>query len=167
MAARLTRLVVVLALTVGVVLPSPAAAAVVRLPTSQEIAASPVPDWGTDPVYASSYFGARYYRAEIGRLTTVNPELNIKDALVEPQRWNRYTYVTNNPLRYVDPDGRDRMGMYQPGQRGEAAPWRGHIKDWETMTSVQRNGLLSKWRRDIERNRDLADVMRGLAESMR
>ena len=52
------------------------------------------------------YFGARYYRAEIGRFTTVDPELNIKGALVDPQRWNRYAYARNNPLRYTDPDGR-------------------------------------------------------------
>ncbi len=24
-----------------------------------------------------------------------------------PQRWNRYTYGLNNPLKYVDPDGKD------------------------------------------------------------
>ena len=52
------------------------------------------------------YFGARYYRADVGRFTTVDPELRIKDALVDPQKWNRYAYVQNNPLRYVDPDGR-------------------------------------------------------------
>jgi RHS repeat-associated protein len=53
------------------------------------------------------YFGARYYRADLGRFTTVDPELNIPAALVDPQRWNRYAYVRNNPLRYVDPDGKD------------------------------------------------------------
>jgi RHS repeat-associated protein len=53
------------------------------------------------------YFGARYYRANVGRFTTVDPELNVKDALVDPQRWNRYAYARNNPLKYVDPDGRD------------------------------------------------------------
>jgi RHS repeat-associated protein len=52
------------------------------------------------------YFGARYYRTELGRFTTVDPELNIKEALVDPQRWNRYAYVASSPLLLVDPDGR-------------------------------------------------------------
>ena len=52
------------------------------------------------------YFGARYYASQTGRFTTVDPVLELDKALVDPQRWNRYTYVRNNPLRYVDPDGR-------------------------------------------------------------
>ncbi len=52
------------------------------------------------------YFGARYYASRTGRFTTVDPVLDIEQALVDPQRWNRYTYVRNNPFRYVDPDGR-------------------------------------------------------------
>jgi hypothetical protein len=80
MAARLTRLLVALVLSLAAVLPSSAAAAVVRPPSSQEIAASPVPDRGADPVYASSYFGARYYRADVGRFTTVDPVLNVNEA---------------------------------------------------------------------------------------
>jgi RHS repeat-associated protein len=55
---------------------------------------------------ALDYFGARYYRADVGRFTTVDPAMTIKDNLVDPQRWNRYAYVTNNPLKYTDPDGR-------------------------------------------------------------
>ncbi len=55
------------------------------------------------------YFGARYYRANLGCFSTVDPELNVKEALVEPQRWNRYAYVTNNPLRYTDPDGKNPL----------------------------------------------------------
>jgi RHS repeat-associated protein len=54
------------------------------------------------------YFGARYYGSKIGRFTTVDPVLNAKDALINPQKWNRYAYVSNNPLRYVDPDGREQ-----------------------------------------------------------
>lgn len=42
-----------------------------------------------------------------GRFTTVDPVLGIEQALVDPQRWNRYVYTGNNPLRRVDPDGRD------------------------------------------------------------
>ena len=53
------------------------------------------------------YFGARYYRAEIGRFTSVDPVMTVQQNLVDPQRWNRYAYVRNNPLRFTDPDGRD------------------------------------------------------------
>ena len=60
-----------------------------------------------DAETGQDYFGARYHRANLARFTTVDPELNVKEALVDPQRWNRYAYVRNNPLRYVDPDGRE------------------------------------------------------------
>jgi RHS repeat-associated protein len=52
------------------------------------------------------YFGARYYSASLGRFTTVDPVYTWQENLVDPQRWNRYAYVRNNPLRYRDPDGR-------------------------------------------------------------
>ena len=52
------------------------------------------------------YFGARYYQSQTGRFTSTDPVLDMKGALVDPQQWNRYVYVRNNPLRYVDPDGR-------------------------------------------------------------
>jgi RHS repeat-associated protein len=48
------------------------------------------------------YYGARYYDAEVGRFTQVDPwfgELSI------PQTLNKYTYTLNNPLVYVDPTG--------------------------------------------------------------
>jgi RHS repeat-associated protein len=53
------------------------------------------------------YFGARYYGSRIGRFTTTDPAYTIQENLVDPQRWNRYAYARNNPLRYVDPDGRE------------------------------------------------------------
>jgi len=34
--------------------------------------------------------------------------MDMNRSLREPQRWNRYVYVTNNPLKYDDPDGRER-----------------------------------------------------------
>jgi RHS repeat-associated protein len=52
------------------------------------------------------YFGARHYQALWGRFTTIDPVYTWQENLVDPQRWNRYSYVRNNPLRYVDPDGR-------------------------------------------------------------
>ncbi len=50
------------------------------------------------------YFGARYYRADIGRFTTVDP-LTASARTPAPQTFNRYAYALNNPLRFVDPDG--------------------------------------------------------------
>lgn len=52
------------------------------------------------------YFGARYYGSKIGRFTTVDPLYTWQENLVDPQRWNRYAYARNNPLKYVDPDGK-------------------------------------------------------------
>jgi RHS repeat-associated protein len=53
------------------------------------------------------YFGARYYSAPLARFTGVDPVYTWRENLLDPQRWNRYAYGRNNPLRYVDPDGRE------------------------------------------------------------
>jgi RHS repeat-associated protein len=60
-----------------------------------------------DPESGLDYFGARYYAQHVGRFTTVDPVVTWRANLLDPQRWNRYGYGRNNPLRYVDPDGRD------------------------------------------------------------
>lgn len=77
------------------------------------------------------YFGARYYGSRIGRFTTVDPFLNTQANLVEPQRWNRYAYVTNNPLRFTDPDGRDRVAEFFLGEAGK------NINTWEALTGTE------------------------------
>ena len=59
-----------------------------------------------DSETGQDYFGARYHGSRIGRFTTVDPVYTWQENLVDPQRWNRYSYARNNPLRYVDPDGR-------------------------------------------------------------
>ena len=50
------------------------------------------------------YFGARYYRQDLGRFTTVDPH-HVGGNILDPQSWNAYAYARNNPLRYIDPDG--------------------------------------------------------------
>ena len=52
------------------------------------------------------YFGARYMSAAQGRFTTADPYMPSAD-VKDPQRWNRYVYAGNNPLRYIDPNGLD------------------------------------------------------------
>jgi RHS repeat-associated protein len=53
------------------------------------------------------YFGARYYDHLSYRFTSVDPIINKKDAITNPQLWNLYSYCRNNPITYLDPDGRD------------------------------------------------------------
>jgi RHS repeat-associated protein len=50
------------------------------------------------------YFGSRYYSSIQGRFTGVDPLMSSAFA-VDPQSWNRYAFVTNNPLAFVDDDG--------------------------------------------------------------
>jgi RHS repeat-associated protein len=75
----------------------------------------PLPAPGSDPARflgqqrdstQLDYFGARYYSMFHGRFTGVDPVIN-PSAIVNPQRWNRYAYSQNNPLRFVDPTGLD------------------------------------------------------------
>jgi RHS repeat-associated protein len=51
------------------------------------------------------YFGARYYSGAQGRFLSVDPE-NAGAKKNDPQSWNAYAYSRNNPLKYVDPDGK-------------------------------------------------------------
>ena len=52
------------------------------------------------------YFLARYYSSTQGRFTSPDPLSAPASAHPNvPQSWNLYTYVLNNPLKLVDPDG--------------------------------------------------------------
>ena len=68
---------------------------------------------GTDPAFRFTgetrdsasglyYLARRHYDPETGRFLQQDPILG---SLSRPQTLNRYAYVTNNPLRYVDPTG--------------------------------------------------------------
>jgi RHS repeat-associated protein len=50
------------------------------------------------------FAGARYYANVQGRFTS--PDIPFADQIEdEPQSWNLYSYVTNNPLKFSDPFG--------------------------------------------------------------
>ena len=53
------------------------------------------------------YMHARHYTPALGRFLSVDPVMDVKRHLREPQGWNRYSYVMNNPVKSVDPDGRE------------------------------------------------------------
>ncbi|HEY0141993.1 MAG TPA: NucA/NucB deoxyribonuclease domain-containing protein, partial [Thermoanaerobaculia bacterium] len=51
------------------------------------------------------YMHARYYDGAGGRFLSVDPTWESAD-LTKPQSWNRYSYVLNDPVNMVDPDGK-------------------------------------------------------------
>ena len=65
------------------------------------------------------YLGARYYGSSLGRFISVDPKMLSRQRIVDPQQWNMYTYVRNNPLGYIDPDGRElKMVVFLEGGKG-------------------------------------------------
>src|SRR5579872_4831035 len=66
----------------------------------------------------ADHFGAREYEKTHGQWLTPDPAGLAAVDITNPQTWNRYAYVTNDPLSYVDPSGlfRAAPGQCQGGQ---------------------------------------------------
>ncbi len=56
------------------------------------------------------YFGARHYGNPFGRFVQADAPFADQDS-DDPQSWNLYTYVRNNPLQYIDPNGRGAVAI--------------------------------------------------------
>ena len=52
-------------------------------------------------------FGNRYDSSSLGRFMTTDPIFITKHRLIDPQQWNLYAYVRNNPINLTDPTGLD------------------------------------------------------------
>ena len=72
------------------------------------------------------YLVARNYHSSVGRFVSVDRSMG------DPfgQSWNKYSYVGNNPMSYVDPDGLSRQRVnsrwsviLSPGMRNSAGQW--------------------------------------------
>jgi RHS repeat-associated protein len=57
------------------------------------------------------YMHARYDSPNLGRFLSVDPSLDVDQAAAQPQLWNRYTYVGNNPILFGDADGKERLPL--------------------------------------------------------
>ncbi|HEU0123192.1 MAG TPA: RHS repeat-associated core domain-containing protein [Bryobacteraceae bacterium] len=62
------------------------------------------------------YFGARYFSGAQGRWTSPD-QINItSEGLASPSSTlNKYVYGGNNPLKFIDPDGKDITVFYEQG----------------------------------------------------
>jgi hypothetical protein len=48
----------------------------------------------------------------------MDPSLNLSLVAHQPQAWNRYSYVNNNPMSHIDPNGRNPLGALIGGAIG-------------------------------------------------
>jgi RHS repeat-associated protein len=58
-----------------------------------------------DSETGNDYFGARFYESNLGRFMSVDPSRKSANPS-DPQGWNRYAYTLNNPLAFVDRNGK-------------------------------------------------------------
>jgi RHS repeat-associated protein len=82
------------------------------------------------------YFGARYFSGSQGRFQSVDP-FHAGAVAGDPQTWNAYVYVGNNPLSYTDPDGLGFwssllgiLGQFFGGSGGLGSPQLGAPVPW-------------------------------------
>lgn len=71
-----------------------------------------------DAVSDLDNFGARYYSSTMGRF--VSPDDGSDQDPADPQSWNLYSYVQNNPLTNTDPDGHDCVTQTRTSETTEA-----------------------------------------------
>jgi RHS repeat-associated protein len=74
------------------------------------------------------YFGARYYSAVAGRFSSPDNFLNDTHIAV-PQSWNLYSFVHNNPLKYIDPTGEEVDGTDLTEEQRQRL-----VDDWKNKT---------------------------------
>ena len=92
-----------------------------------------------DSESGNDYFGARYYASSTGRWMSPDTGFNLKRILLNPQKWNRYSYVLNNPLALIDPDGLEEIYVFLS-----------YMNDPQSQAAVSylaRNGLSPNWRK--------------------
>lgn len=96
------------------------------------------------------YFGSRYYGSMQGLFTSTDPLLASAER-GDPQTWNRYAYVTNNPLGFNDPSGERRNPVTgrrgidptpRPGTKGgvRANGTNPHVGEWGMTRSGGKKG---------------------------
>jgi RHS repeat-associated protein len=72
----------------------------------------------------SSLAGDRYYdhsRSHVGGLARFLCPDELQGKPIDPQSWNRYAYSGNNPLIFLDPNGREKYWAEQVASAGIAA----------------------------------------------
>ncbi len=77
--------------------------AVPNMPGTSGLPAKQFTGQERDAEASLDYFGARFFVPRTGRFSEIDP---VYAGLFDPQQWNRHAYARNNPISFIDPDGR-------------------------------------------------------------
>ncbi|HEY1678217.1 MAG TPA: RHS repeat-associated core domain-containing protein [Candidatus Sulfotelmatobacter sp.] len=80
------------------------------------------------------YANQRYFTGQFGRFMTPDPYQGTSsgpDDPSNPETWDRYAYVSGDPINFVDPDGLERMPVTDDEIEGDqpndipcpSSPW--------------------------------------------
>ena len=97
------------------------------------------------------FYGARYYDPKLARFTSAD---TVAPDKAEPQSRNRYSYVLNNPLKFIDPTGHCTSIPRNRAESEENEKCREFISylsgwgidfDWASINNWQSNLLEDVW----------------------
>lgn len=91
------------------------------MPTDRQFTGQQIEPGGS-PLGLYNY-KARFYSTTLGRFLSVDPEMSNAN---DPQAWNGYSYVRNNPMRFTDPTGKRRIDQEEEDDANAATAraWR-------------------------------------------
>ena len=93
-----------------------------------------------EPSLPLIFMGSRLYDPAIGRFLI--PDILVP-SLLQTQALNRYSYVYNNPLAFVDPSGHEPWGVYGSYQSGVNFDWYGGFIGQSVYFSSSPSGVMS------------------------
>jgi RHS repeat-associated protein len=117
------------------------------------------------------YFGARLYASNMGRFMSPDPGWYLQADVRNPQSWNQYSYVLNNPLTNIDPDGRECVwddGSYDSAddkQTGSAEGCNGQGGTYVSPASFENSLLTNGQMSNVQRGDWSADANSTIASS--
>jgi len=92
-------------------------------------------------------FGARYNSSQYGRFMTADPKQFSAMTIANPQKWDQYPYVLNNPLAFVDPDGQEELKItiraFIPEPKFKYGPgltWKGDGRSFSSAPNASSRG---------------------------
>jgi RHS repeat-associated protein len=95
-----------------------------------------------DTESGNDYFEARYYSSSMGRF--MSPDSPKYAEKTNPQSWNLYAYVDNNPLSRTDPTGTNWFNVNGNWQWHDGNTYDGQTSNYNMLLKIQKTGEFTK-----------------------